>query len=63
MREWSNAKHEDALHKRRIKNEERKYIYERVESTGYECYPSTSTQQSYLDNDLRPTRKVQKNKR
>ena len=47
----------------RIKNEERKYSYERIESTGYACYPSTSTQQSYLDNDLRPTRKVQKNKR
>lgn len=63
MREWSNTKHENALRKRRIKNEERKYIYERVEQTGYSYYPSTSTQQSYLDNDLRPTRKVQKNKR
>lgn len=43
MRKWSNSKHEEALFRRRVKNEERKYLYEPEVSTGYNITSGSPT--------------------
>lgn len=50
MKQWNNAQHEDALRLRRLKNEEKKYVYRRALSTS--CFDNGVNQDSTVSKDF-----------